>query len=375
MATIALIEDEYSQPKVDFAAALRHRGHRTVRLLADSVDAVAADPSRVRWANLGSRWVPEAVMPSGVLSDLGWSVLGQEQPLDIQATESTAVWMSREGHDDQLGCRKVAAIPDRDVIDKLALTRFLADQGIRVPRTWDDVDDVPTGLDVPLLFKLRESGGGRGVHLCHDPHELRRWVDEYGDSTPYLVQEFFSGVPVIAAGVAAAGEIVAGMTYTNLINPAKPFGFGYGLTVTDDPDLVAYTSNVIRTLGVTGPFAMDAVRGADGHPRLVDLNIRIWGSWVPCQAAGLDVLGAYEYALGLGPRPPEPRLIVGSVHSALRTPPLAVAGVPARTRWLANELRIIGQRAPWMGAPWARLARRRALGWAGKGKTLASIDD
>lgn len=375
MATIAFVEDEYSQPKIDFAAALSHRGHRTVRLLADSVDSVAANPSRVRWENLCSRWVPDAVGPAGVLSDLGWSVIGEEQPLDLQVTEATAVWLSKEGHDDRLGCRKVAALPDRDVIDKLALTRFLHGEGIRVPHTWDSVDDVPRDLTVPLLFKLRESGGGRGVHLCHDTRELRSWVSEYGESTPYLVQEFYPGAPVIAAGVAADGEVVAGMTYTNIVNPARPFGFGYGLTVTDDPDLVAYTSRVIGALGVTGPFAMDAVRDADGHPRLVDLNIRIWGSWVPCQAAGLDVLGAYEYTLGLGPRPPEPRLIVGRVHSALRTPPLDVAGFPARTRWLAAELHAIARLTSCLGKPWGRLARRRALGWAGKGRTLASIED
>ncbi len=375
MATIAFAQDEYSQPMIDFAAALEHRGHRTVRLLADSVDDVFGNPSRVRWENLSARTVPEATLPSGPLTGLGWSVLAEEAPLDIQATESSATWLSLEHHDDQLGVRKVAAIPDRDVIDKLALTRFLDDRGIAVPRTWDQVDDVPPTSEVPLLFKLRDSGGGRGVHLCRDATELRRWVDEYGEDTPYLVQEFYRGVPVIAAGVAAAGEVIQGITYTNLIDPVKPFGFGYGLTVTDDPDLVAYTARVISTLGISGPFAMDAVRNAAGHPLLVDLNIRIWGSWLQCQAAGLDVLGSYEHALGLGPRPTEPRLVVGSFHSALRTPPLAVSSLPARTRWLAAELRIIADRAPWMGKPWTRLARRRALGWAGKGKPLPTVGD
>ena len=35
MTTIAFAEDEYSQAMVDFAAALRTRGLRIVRLLAD----------------------------------------------------------------------------------------------------------------------------------------------------------------------------------------------------------------------------------------------------------------------------------------------------------------------------------------------------
>lgn len=374
MATIAFAQVEYSQPMVDFAAALEHRGHRTVRLLAESVDAIAANPSRVRWENLSTRWVPEATVESGPLTALGWEELLHARAVDFQATESTATWMSNEGHDDQLGYRKVAAIPDRDVIDKLALTRTLAEMGIAVPRTWDRVEDVPARSDVPLLFKLRDSGGGVGVHLCDGAAELRRWVREYGEHTPYLVQEFYEGTPVIAAGVAAEGEVIAGITYVNRIDPHKPFGFGYGLTVTDDPELIDYTIRVIRALGVSGPFAMDAVRGADNSSRLVDLNIRIWGSWQACQAAGLDVLGAYEYALGLGRPPEQPRLVTGSYHSALRTPPLAVSSVPERAKWLAAELRIIAGRAQWMGPKWARLARRRALGWAGKGKPLAAIE-
>ena len=197
MATIVFAEDEFSQPMVDFAAALRHRGHRTVRLLADTLDAVESNPSRIRWEALASRCVPEAVLPTGPLSDLGMAVLDRERPADVQAMEPTTVWLSQQRLDDRLSIRKVAAIPDRDVIDKLALTRYLGSQGLAVPRTWDRFEDVPPDTAVPLLFKLRDSGGGRGVHLCQDVAELREWVDHYGEATPYLVQEFYRGEPLI----------------------------------------------------------------------------------------------------------------------------------------------------------------------------------
>lgn len=374
MATILFAKDEYSQPMIDFAAALEQRGHRTVRLLSDPLEAVESVPSRVRWENLSSRWVPEGVLPAGAVTPLGMEVIAEEQPLDIQAMESVAVWMSEQGIDERLGVRKVRAIPDRDVIDKLALTRYLDGCGIAVPRTWDRVADVPIDLDTAVLFKLRESGGGRGVHLCHNHDELRRWADYYGDGTSYLVQAYHPGPTHISAGVAADGELIGAMTYAIDVDPDHPFGFGYGVTVTDDQPLLDYTAAVISTLGVSGPFAMDAVRAADGVPRIVDLNLRVWGSWTACQAAGLDVLGAYEHWLGLGPEPAPPRLRSGSHAPLLRTPPLGVVTPVQRARWLRDEVRTIGRWSHWYGKRWTFLSRKRALGWAVKGKPLRASE-
>lgn len=372
MATIMFAEDEYSQAMVDFAAALTARGHRTVRLLADSERDVTAAGSRRRWEGLASRWVPAAIDPAGPLTPAGWDTLTTEAPIDLQAMEPIAVWLSETGDDTRLGFRKAANVPDRDVIDKLALTRHLAAAGFAVPATWDDVGDLPTRADVPLLFKLRDSGGGKGVHRCDSAAQARLWAEHYGMDAPYLIQEFYPGPSQVSAGVAKDGEVVQMMTYANRVDPAKPFAFGYGFTVTADRALARYTAGVLECLGITGPFAIDAVRGPDHEVRLVDLNIRIWGSWTGCQAAGLDVLGSYEYSLGLGPRPAPPTLRPGSYQPLLRTPPLAVSSPSGRARWLARELRQVRDWSRWMGRPWAALATRRAVGWAVKGKPLST---
>lgn len=370
MATIAFAEDEYSQAMVDFAAALGARGHRTVRLLADDDATMAASGSRMRWEDLASRWVPGAVDRSGALTATGWECLAQEAPVDLQAMEPIAVWLSTTGEDTRLGFRKVSAVPDRDVIDKLSLTRCLADAGFAVPATWDDASEVPRDTTIPLLFKLRDSGGGRGVHLCASADEAHSWAAHYGADEPYLIQEFYPGPSQVSAGVAKDGDVVQLMTYANRVDPVKPFAFGYGFTVTADAELARYTSRVIEYLGITGPFAMDAVRGPDHVVRLVDLNIRVWGSWTGCQAAGLDVLGSYEYSLGLGPRPAPPQLRPGTYQPLLRNPPLGVATPAQRARWLPAELRRIRRWSAWMGRPWMALATRRAVGWAVKGSPL-----
>jgi len=99
MATIVLIEDEFSQAMVDFAAALTHRGHRTVRMLADTAEDIAANPSRRRWESLASQWVSGVVAPGGELNQRGKVVLDIAEPDDVQAMEPIATWMSRTGLD------------------------------------------------------------------------------------------------------------------------------------------------------------------------------------------------------------------------------------------------------------------------------------
>ena len=366
MATIVLIEDEFSQAMVDFAAALTHRGHRTVRMLADTAEDIAANPSRRRWESLATQWVPGVVAPGGELTARGMVVLDIAEPDDVQAMEPIATWMSRTGLDRARGWSKSAVAPDADIIDKLALTQRLHAAGVTVPRTWATPAEVPEDFTGSLLVKLRDSGGGNGIQRVESPADLPGVFAQLERGADVLLQEFRPGATVVVAGVAAAGEVVNDMAYEITVDPARPFAFGYGLTVLADPEARAYARSVLAQLEISGPFAMDIVRGESGEPMLIDLNIRIWGSWTGCQAAGLDVLGAYEYALGVGPRPAAAHMApVGTYQPLVRTPPLGVAGAGPRMAWLGAELRMIGQWSGWLGRPWARVASRRAIGWAG----------
>ena len=155
---------------------------------------------------------------------------------------------------------------------------------------WEDASDVPAAAAFPLLVKVRNGGGGMGISLCHRFDGLQRAVDSL-QGAPYFVQEFHEGQVLDVAGMAKDGEVIQLVTYQNMVDPAHPFAFAYGITITHDEVLAEYTRQVVAALGITGPFALDAVPDEQGKPRLIDANLRIWGCWTACQAAGMDVLG------------------------------------------------------------------------------------
>ena len=187
---------------------------------------------------------------------------------------------------------------------------------------------------------------------------------------PYIVQRFYDGQPTVAAGVARGGRIVSIMTYTSTLNPKKPFMMAYGLTVTDDSRVDEYAREVVAALQITGPFALDTSRDASGRILALDLNLRIWGSWTACQAAGLDVIGSYEHAMGLGPAPQDFVARVGLRTAILRRPPLHVDSSAQRVSWLSSEAAEIRRRADWLGWPWARASLWDSAAWAAKGSSL-----
>lgn len=362
MSTVVILEDDFWQPGVDFGAALRRRGHRVVRCTSTS----ANDRLQERWATCSDVVLPAAIGPDGALDDRALAALESPDLLDWQAAEPCEMWLCQSGLEQRLlpYTRSAPLAPD-EIIDKSRLCSYLDDCGIAVPAFWDRLQDVPDGESGPFILKPRSGAGGVGIQVLEDLAAARR--DDYGD---VQVQRFHPGPALDSAGVAREGEVVQLLTYRNTVNPRAPFSAAYGITSTDDPQLANVTRRVVAALGLTGPFALDAVADVDGQPLVIDVNVRIYGSWTACQALGLDVIGAYEYAMGLGPRPPAVIVPAGRQAEILRRPPLNVATRVQRLRWLASQSAEVGRRRRWLGTDWARATMRDCLGWAMRGKSL-----
>jgi hypothetical protein len=287
--------------------------------------------------------------------------------VDWQATEPILNWLSQHGYEDTLGFSRSSGLATHLVQDKRELSAFLARKGLGVPVTWDTADDVDPAAG-PFMFKLRDQGGGQGIHRCEDIDQVRACAAMFSP-LPYIVQTFHTAVPVVAAGVARQGRIVQMLTYVSELNPETPFRMAYGLVVVDDPAVRSFAERLVSLLGITGPFALDTVADQNGCPLALDVNLRIWGSWTACQAVGMNVMGAYEFALGLGPDP-GPVHVIAPRAPILRRPPLNVRGGRARLNWLASESAEIRRRAQWLGPSWARCSMRDSVAWAVRGPAL-----
>lgn len=368
MGTVVIIEDEFWQPGVDFAAALRLRGHRTVRC----TPAPAEDRLQQRWAACADHVVFGSVRPDGSLDDRAVAALRASDVLDWQAAEACEVWVCERGIEQRdLPYLRTHPLSPDAVIDKGQLLAHLGERGVPVPQSWPELADVPGGTAGPFILKPRRAAGGDGVQVVADLVAARKAL---AGADGFQVQRFHPGTPQDSAGVARDGEVIDLLTYRNLTNPAAPFTAAYGIEAIYDPQLEALTRRVVAELGITGPFALDAVPDDDGHPLVIDVNVRIFGCWTACQALGMDVLGAYEYALGLGPRPDRTHIPAGARADILRRPPLGVSSASERARWLQRDSREIRRRSRWLGRHWARAALRDSIGWAMRGEPLAEQD-
>lgn len=368
MATFIVAEDEFWQPGIDFAAALRLRGHTCLRLTPASESDLATHKGWRRWATVASRTIPGTVSAQGIPTAAGIEVIDSRRPVDWQASESILNWLSENGFEQRLGFVRSAHLPVQQVQDKLMLTRYLQSAGLAVPATWDDAWQVPTDEPGPFMVKARLLGGGQGIVRCETRQEAVA-VAEAEPGEP-LIQRFYAATPVIVAGVARGGRFVQAMAYKSILDPKRPFQAAHGLTVVDDAAALAYAADVVAAIGVTGPFALDTVRGDDGRPRALDMNMRIWGSWTACQAAGMDVIGSYLYAVGQGPSPRPMTARPGARAMMLRRPPLDVSTRAERMRWLVADSREVLRRRAWLGPQWARCAWRDAAAWAVRGAAL-----
>jgi hypothetical protein len=212
VATVVVAEDDFWQPGLDFAAAMRERGHVVIRLTAD-IDATVHAGAR-RWARVATATVNGAIAPTtGIPTACGLDAIAAVRPVDWQATEPILNWLSQHGYEDTLGFSRSSGLATHLVQDKRELSAFLARKGLGVPVTWDTADDVDPAAG-PFMFKLRDQGGGQGIHRCEDIDQVRACAAMFSP-LPYIVQTFHTAVPVVAAGVARQGRIVQMLTYVS----------------------------------------------------------------------------------------------------------------------------------------------------------------
>jgi hypothetical protein len=354
--------DSYSwQSFADLAGALRHRGIPAARITGRAASArqraVMALESLVYGPSvqlvdggvLEGR--PATISPGALAMAVGPTTR------DVQMQDDLVIPALDSGPCAANPLRRVAPGVDPMVlVDKRLQEESARHAGVPVLESWPTRETA----QLPAVVKPAVGFGGDDVTVVHDADALdRAWrevVAKHG--RPPVVQRLLAQ-GMSTAGVATHGEPVLLVSYQGTPASDDPTGPSESIVAVRDDVADRLARDFLADLGYTGIFCIDWARDADGGLRLIDFNARAFGSWVGLQDLGFDVVGAYLYVLGLGPRPDGPEGVYGEERSMLRYPcpaGLDLAGVRA---WRRTSVDIIRTRRAYLGGRWAGVMRLR----------------
>ena len=216
--------------------------------------------------------------------------------------------------------------------------------GLTPPKTWSDLADVDT---FPILVKPILGGGGEGIKLARSRVDLEEIIAAQASTDePTYAQQFVTGRTIQVGGVAKAGIPIVISAYVGDPYPDSPFGQIGTFRLLDLPKEEAAVAALLEDTGYTGAFCVDLIQNETGQSWFLELNARIFGSWMGLQLAGVNFVGAYQYAFDIGEKPTEsPRDYTTTFnlkHPDTHKPlPLAKAGL-GRARTMARTIGIRG---------------------------------
>ena len=159
--------------------------------------------------------------------------------------------------------------------DKLATARWLAEQGLRSPRTADaadarDVRELVAQCGFPLVAKPRKGKGAQGVATVTSEQELALVTG----NPDLVVQEHLEGDEFKAGCLCdSAGEPTGIVTMRRDLREGTTFR----AEVADFPEVRAYSEQIAKALGPAGPLNVQ-LRVVDGEPVAFECNVRFSGT-------------------------------------------------------------------------------------------------
>jgi len=215
----------------------------------------------------------------------------------------------------------------RRAADKARLPRRLARAGVRHPESialelGTDACVAARHLGYPLVLKPRRGAGGRGVHLVHDPRELRRvlaaWRRHADRSSgigaldqPLLVQRYVRGTPASVSLLADGRSAVVLAVNAQRMRVSGGFSYRGGSTPLDHPHAAAAADaavNACATLpGLRGFVGVDLVL-SDNGPVVIEVNPRLTTAYLGVRAVLDENIAALTLAACRGVLPARPRV-------------------------------------------------------------------
>lgn len=266
-----------------------------------------------------ARALPGGERPDGVL---GWDEVKMEQTARL----ARALGLPGPDPDAVTRCR-----------DKHLTRAALAEHGVPSAKSTlvgsvDEAAAAAATTGYPVVLKPRALGASFGVVAAATPAELaeayRMAREAEEDGVPFfergvLVEEYLTG-PEISVDCAVVDGRATPLFLARKVSGFAPYFEEVAHTVDaadpllTDPELLDVLDRAHRAVGFTGGVTHVEVRLTPTGPRVVEINSRLGGGFIPYVArfaAGVDAgAAAVAVALGRAPRPPRGPARVAAVQ-------------------------------------------------------------
>lgn len=172
------------------------------------------------------------------------------------------------------GCAVFISPPEATRIahDKWLTAEALAQAGVSVPRSVSGCSraEILAALAFPILSKPRQGRGGRGIEIHESQSDLKE------PSPDRIYQEFLEGEEYdVNLFAEAGGEPAALVVLRKTKLKDGRVGNASAVERAAAPDVAELAAAASRALGLEGPIDIDVRRGADGRPRVLEVNARV----------------------------------------------------------------------------------------------------
>lgn len=197
----------------------------------------------------------------------------------------------------------------RTALSKPAVDGLARSTGVPSPATVSLTDErgIDTALGTvgtPAVVKSRTETEPRFVRTVRTREELvaaRRAYETSHGAVP-IVQEYLPGIGRGFFGLYADGELLEGYAHRR-IREYPPEGGASACAASErDDQLREFSRRLLEPLDWTGVAMVEFKEDADGTPRLIEINPKLWGSLALTVASGLNFPAALvELAAGADP--------------------------------------------------------------------------
>ena len=192
--------------------------------------------------------------------------------------------------------------------DKKKLHELAAELEIPIPRATDHCPCVVKpvcgeqfGLSAAERYRICRTEAERDAAAAH----FRALTNEEP-----VVQEYLPGGGCGCSVIALEGKVVAQLAHRRLREYPVSGGPSSCCVAMEDPRLTEWVEKLVKATGHSGPAMFEFKEDAEGNPRLLECNPRIWGSF-PLTDAAQSSMAAAWLAAACGSEPPANRYRTG----------------------------------------------------------------